>query len=393
MTSATSTTPIAFTFAVRTNVTFAVGSRHSLSSIVTSQGWREVGLVVDHGVRDVPAVRELIDEVSRSAATRLAWCEISEPTYDSLDEMRWSFEGARLDAVIGIGGGSALDAAKAMAVFVNNHAPALAYRGFDRFTAPVVPIVAVPTTAGTGSEVTPNASFIDSHERRKLGINGEAVRPAFALLDPELTLTCPRLATLSAAADSLVHATEAYVARKTTPMARMFAREGFGRVFNALPATLADGSDVDARTEVMFGAFLAGVALMHSGTGPAAAMLYPIGVHHGVPHGIGGAMFLPAVAEHNVNAGYYDYADLEGLMDGASASPSRQERARHFVEQVNAAWRAFVMPSLGDYGVRSEHLQRLVADTLQLRGALDQNPVPFDAAEIDKAFRSRIAES
>ena len=123
--------------------------------------------------------------------------------------------GKKIDVFIGIGGGSALDMAKGLSVLYTNLKKAISYRGFEKFTNPILPIIAIPTTAGTGSEITPNASFIDSIEKKKMGINGEAIRPSYAILDPELTLTCPKFPSLSAQGlMSLVHASEAFVAKK-----------------------------------------------------------------------------------------------------------------------------------------------------------------------------------
>ncbi len=268
-----------FNFFMPTKIAFGVGKCSLLPEILKANGWSKVGLVVDHGLRQQTTIKALMESLAAASVTAtVGWCEMSEPSYDYLQKFRGVFEGTGIQAVIGVGGGSALDTAKAVAVLVNNREPAIAYRGFDKMTAPVLPVIALPTTAGTGSEVTPNASFIDTAEKRKLGINGESIRPRFAILDPALTLSCPLRPSISAGVDSLVHATEAYVARKTNPMARFFAREGFRKVFSHLPRLVAAPQDMTTRTEVMHGAFLAGVALMNSGTGPAAAMSYPWGL-------------------------------------------------------------------------------------------------------------------
>lgn len=381
-----------FDFNHGTQVRFGAGRRQELCDLLARRRWTRIGLVVDHNLRDVERVRSLVAAV-RVACERvvLYWCEVSEPTYDVLDRARTAFADESLQAIVGIGGGSALDMAKAMAVLVHNRLPALKYRGFDQMTAPVLPIVAIPTTAGTGSEVTPNASFVDSAEQRKLGINGETVRPRFALLDPELTLSCPERATVSAGVDSLVHATEAYVAKKSNPLARLLAREGFGRVFNALPRVVESPADLSLRTEVMYGAFLAGLALMNSGTGPSAAMSYPLGVLHRVPHGLAGALFLPAVAQHNVRQGTYDYADLYQVIEGADFRLPREVQASRFVECLEIAWRRLKIPrELGQFGIATAQIERLVAGTLDLKGALDQNPAPFGRSEIEAILRPLV---
>ncbi|HXQ20577.1 MAG TPA: iron-containing alcohol dehydrogenase [Candidatus Acidoferrales bacterium] len=378
-----------FNFYFNTQVTFGAGCRAELPALLERNGWRRVGLVVDHNLRAVERVAKLI-AASEAVAERVVvgWCAIAEPTYDALEAARGQFADHGLQAVAGIGGGSALDMAKAMAVLVHNREPAIHYRGFDRMTEPVLPIIAVPTTAGTGSEVTPNASFIDTREQRKMGINGESVRPRYALLDPELTLSCPLRASVSTGVDSMVHATEAYVAKKTNPPARLFAREGFRRVFNALPSVADAPDNLALRSEVMYGAFLAGVALMNSGTGPAAAMSYPLGVRYGVPHGIGGGIFLPSVARHNVAHGVTDYAELYQVMDGALPELSRHRQAEQYVERLMHAWQRMGVPNdLTALGVSADGIDDFVKETLDLQGALDQNPVPFYADEIRATLR------
>lgn len=381
--------PAPFAFTTPTRVSFGAGVRHDVPGLIERHGWQKVGLVVDPGLRGVDAVDALVRATEAVAGTLVAWCEPGEPTYDSLEALRPPFADFGPAAVIGIGGGSALDTAKGMAALVHNRGPAIGYRGFDKLTAPVLPIVTVPTTAGTGSEVTPNASFVDTRERRKMGINGEAVRPAFAFLDPELTVSCPAGPTVSAAADSLVHATEAYVARRTNPMARLLAREGFQRVFEHLGRVVMTRDDLEARSEVMLGAFLAGLALMHSGTGPAAAMSYPLGVLHGVPHGIAGALFLPVVAAHNAAHGVSDYADFYVTMPAADLGRPRAWQAAAFADRIRELWTQVGLPlRLSSVGVNGEAIPALVSGTLGLQAALDQNPIPFGEPEVTAALQA-----
>ncbi|MBF0142024.1 MAG: iron-containing alcohol dehydrogenase [Magnetococcales bacterium] len=379
-----------------TRVTFGAGCRRELPAALRQSGWKKVGVVLDQGLKDQPLVLEWLELLKGSCdRLTLALCTTPEPTYLGLEAMRVHFAGAEApEVILGVGGGSALDMAKAMAVLVHNREPALHYRGFDRMTEPVLPVIALPTTAGTGSEVTPNASFIDSEARRKLGINGEAVRPKMAFLDPELTLSCPRGATLSAALDSLVHATEAVVAKKGNPWAEVLAVAGFSRVFRALPGVLANPGDIESRAQVMAGAFFSGVALMHSGTGPAAAMSYPLGVHHGVPHGIGGAIFLPHVMLHNAAAGFGGYEPLaRGVVDPHRISGGADWGLR-LGETLLECWRQWGVPgNLTELGVSGTAVERFVKDTLELGGALEQNPTPFGETEIRATLRRLRVEA
>lgn len=368
-----------FNLKIPTNVLFGLKSRDRVFDALDQNNWENIGVVIDGNLRGLPLFEEFLGEISQRKNLVIANCEISEPTYDSLENVRTDFCKPSLDCVIGIGGGSAIDMAKAMAVLVHNHKPAIAYRGFDQMDQLVLPVIAIPTTSGTGTEVTPNASFVDSAEKKKMGINGEAVRPKYAFLDPELTLTCPLRPTISAAVDSIVHATEAFVAKKSNPIAKFFAREGFQKVIFSLPQLMEDLNSTELRTEVMYGAFLSGIALMHSGTGPAAALSYPLGVHYGVPHGIGGAIFLPSVVGLNMDRGFVKYSGLlEGQRDFSFQNDS--EGSEQFLNLLNSTLkRASIYKALDN--ITLDH-DLMIRETMELKGALEQNPVEFGEDEI-----------
>lgn len=382
-----------FEFYMGTKIHYGIGTRSKLQTIVSDNKWSRIGVIIDHNLANVPIIVEVLNILNIVCEdVAVGYCTISEPTYTYLDDVRKQFANKKLQAVIGIGGGSAIDTAKAMAVLVNNKNPAIAYRGFNKMTESVLPIIAIPTTAGTGSEVTPNASFIDSQEKKKLGINGEAVRPKFAILDPELTLSCPEKPTISAGIDSMVHAVEAFVAKKSNPMARLFATEGFRHVFHNLPNVIKNPMNIQNRERVMYGAFLAGIALMNSGTGPAAALSYPLGVHFGVPHGIGGGIFLPYVVQHNIANGYYGYAPLYDTIASDTVyrkGLTEKEKSELFLQSVLTVWQELSVPNdLTKIGVMSEFLNQFIKETMDLKGALDQNPLPFYETEITSVLKT-----
>ena len=337
-------------------------------------------------------IKRLIKSLKKETYIKIIECNISEPTYEKLEEKRLNSQEIDIDVFIGIGGGSALDMAKGLSVLYSNNGPAVTYRGFDQFKEPILPIIAIPTTAGTGSEITPNASFIDSEEKRKMGINGEAIRPKYAILDPELTLSCPKAPTISAGVDSLVHASEAFAAKKSNPMAKMFAREGFKLVFENLPLLVDDLGNIELREKVMYGAFLSAIALMNSGTGPAAAMSYPLGVHYGVPHGIGGGIFLPFVVEHNINHGFYEYGDLFCLADNKKIS--KKEKSIQFLDYLKDTWSSLDVPkNLNIFGLNRTGITEFVDNTMNLKGALDQNPVSFYEKEINTVLKKLLTKN
>lgn len=373
-----------FEFNLNTKVYFGIGSRSKLIDILAENVWERIGVVIDHNVMNNAAVKDLIislEEYSKELV--IEQCTVSEPSYDYLDKIRTRFESGLFQVIIGIGGGSTIDTAKAIAVLINNKLPAIQYRGFDRMTNQVLPIIAIPTTAGTGSEVTPNASFIDLKGKRKMGINGESIRPKYAILDPEFTLTCPPNPTISVAVDSIVHAVEAFVAKKANPLACLFAREGFKLVITNLQQVVKDPLNLVCREKVMYGAFLSGVALMNSGTGPAAAMSYPLGVHYKVPHGIGGGIFLPYVIEYNIENGYYGYDGLYFVQDDWSEIMSRYEKSMAVLKEIKDVWNILSVPcDLRMVGFDESFIPQFIGETMELSGALKQNPLLFEENQI-----------
>jgi len=378
-----------FSFTFLGNINFGQGTTRYLNDILQQNQYESACIVIDHALKSVPIFIDILDSIKCNKT--IVECDISEPTYEKLEEKRINSEKDKIDVFIGIGGGSALDMAKGLAVLYSNDNPAITYRGFDKFEEPILPIIAVPTTAGTGSEITPNASFIDTKEKRKMGINGEAIRPKYAILDPELTLSCPKAPTISAGVDSLVHATEAFVAKKSNPMARMFAKEGFKLVIENLPLLVADLENIELREKVMYGAFLSAIALMNSGTGPAAAMSYPLGVNFGVPHGIGGGIFLPYVIESNIEKGYYGYGELYSNKN--SKIHSEKDKAIYYSNNLKSVWDKLDIPqNINQYGFTKDVIEKFASDTLELQNALDQNPVTFNKDNIYSTLNKLISD-
>ena len=164
-----------FNFIFKGNIYFGTGSRRKINFILKENSYKTACIIIDHALISMPIFNDLKNELQ--CDTKIIECDISEPTYVKLEEKRTEIKDNKFDVFIGIGGGSALDMAKGLSVLYSNKGSAISYRGFDQFEEPISPIIAIPTTSGTGSEITPNASFIDTNEKRKMGINGEAIRP------------------------------------------------------------------------------------------------------------------------------------------------------------------------------------------------------------------------
>lgn len=384
-----------FNFKLKTDTRFGIGICKDIANILANYSFGTLCVIADSGaLNNNDKVQSFIDTIKESVEVVTVFeNKIGEPDYDYLDSCKAELAPLKFDSLIAIGGGSTLDLAKGLAVLMTNPGKAISFRGWDLAKNPALPIIAVPTTAGTGSEVTPNAVFIARNEKRKLGINTDFVRPQLAILDPELTLSCSKYITVSSGMDALTHALESYVAKNATPVSRIFSKEAFSLIFNNLPKLLNDMDNIELRGRLLLGSYYAGTALMNSGAGPAGALSYVLGVHYNVPHGLAGAVFLPQVVKLNVQRGCNSYTALYDLIDGADLTLSETERSSRFSQIfIELCQKADVPTSLSKFGVSRDKLDFLVEESFWLKAAIEQNPIPYEKNEVRQIWESLIEE-
>lgn len=387
-----------FEFNLKTRLKFGVGSARNLANDLKELGYTKVALIIDGSIQKLPYVGEIVDNVRDvigfSNIKIWTYDKKGEPDYDLLDEGKLEFLNANgtpvVDCFVGVGGGSVIDTAKGFATLVVNHGPAITYRGFPENLNEPLPVIALPTTAGTGSEVTYNASFIDRTSKKKMGINTVHNFPRLAILDPLLVLSCPRSVMISSGMDALVHTMESYVAVGANLITRVFAKEAFALLFNNfLPAVNKAGNN-KCVANLQLGAYLAGISLFNAGSGIAGALSYPLGVHFNVPHGIAGAVFLHHVIAYNVAHGY-DYKELYERIEGADCTLSASEKNKIFAEKFLTLIDALDIPhTLYPFGVTAANAEVLINEVEGLEKAFAQNPISYSAHEAKKLLRSMV---
>ena len=375
-----------FDFRLQTNLKYGIGASKGLASFLREKGFENVLILVDEGVSErskyFNEVKQIIwDQVKEAKIYTLRGNE--EPDYDYLDEIADKVRSIRrLDVIVGIGGGSCLDITKAAAVLKTNPGSGIEYRGFDKVANPGVPTIAIPTTAGTGSEVTINAVFTDKKDMKKLGINGRFINATYAILDAEWTLSCPESASVSAGMDAMTHALESFTCRQANPLTRIFSKEAFRLLYHNLPSLIDDPDDREKRQKLLLGSYMAGSALYNSGSGIAGALSYPIGVHYKVPHGIGGAVFLASVIEYNVDHGYSGYTELLDLAEPHASIIPREGGAERFTQLIRELSDKLKVPRyLNQWGIDRNSLHKVAELMTGLQAAFDQNPVAFSAGK------------
>jgi len=378
-------------FIMKTELLVGNGIAQDLPKQLQSRSWEKIGLVVDKGLYDnndyakeiIELLENKLDEVV------LLISELPEPTYDYLDKVKTTFDGSDPDCFVGIGGGSTLDLTKGLSTMKTNEGDAVTYRGLNKVKKQTLPIVALPSTAGTGSEVTPYAVFIDTKENWKFGINSEYNYPQLGLYDPRFLDSCPQKIFASAGMDAMTHTLESFAAKDATSLSRTFSMKAFTLLFENLKKISEGDRSIETKLNLMVGSGCAGIALMNAGAGPSGALSYPLGVYFNVPHGLAGSVFLPSVIKYNVEQGYTNYSHLyDSIYQNTNDSPS--EKSILFADEIETLSDDLGIPTtLKGFGVKSEDDLRLILDnSMQLKQAFEQNPVTFGRDEIEKTLYS-----
>jgi alcohol dehydrogenase class IV len=315
---------------------------------------------------------------------------------DTLHDAHNTASHTRPDLIVGLGGGSTLDLAKLTALLSRHGGPIEQYYGENLVPGPVTPVIAVPTTAGTGSEVSPVAVVSDPRFELKIGVSSPHLIPACAVCDPALTDGCPATVTAHAGIDALAHAIEAYTAVSRdakldhTALQRVFlgknvlsdqfALAAIRRIGGSLLTAVSNGSDRSARDEMALGSLLAGFAFAAAGTSIAHALQYPVGVRTHTPHGLGVGLLLPYGMAFNRSV---RLAELAAIGDALASSPPAleepEEAASAAIDVVADLCRAVGIPAtLADIGLRLDELPAIATQAMQVRRLLDNNPRPID---------------
>lgn len=279
------------------------------------------------------------------------------------------------DCVIGLGGGSPIDSAKMIAVKANRRVADL--KAPHQENAPGLPIIAIPTTAGTGSEATRFTIITDTATDEKMLCAGLAYLPQIALVDYELTLTKPMRLTADTGIDSLVHAVEAYVSKQANPFADSMALSAMRLIWPNLPRACADPGDRAAREALMLGALQAGIAFSNSSVALVHGMSRPIGAHFHVSHGLSNAMLMPAVTEWSAPSALPRYADCARAMGIADDGESNQGAVGRLIEALHRVNSQLKVPSPQAYGIDRERwnaLLPLMAEQALASGSPGNNP-------------------
>jgi alcohol dehydrogenase class IV len=385
-------------------ILFGKGQRHALPTVAIRHGKRAL-VCTDERFAATEAFREI-----RAALTAAGLAvHVHDRTLPDVprDTVAVCVEEARAfapDLVIGIGGGSCLDMAKCSALLLSHGGKLPDYYGEFRVPGPTLPVIAVPTTAGTGSEATPVAVISDPDRTLKVGISSPHLIAAVALCDPELTMTCPPGLTAIAGADALTHAIEAFTAARRgtghelpqqhvfigkSDLTDHFALLAIKLIGRSLEKACKDGTDEEARSDVMMGALAAGCAFGTAGTAAAHAIQYPVGALTHTAHGLGVATMMPYVMNYNVSTSTAEMAEIAGALGIDSAGMDTRAAADAAIREISRLFAAIgITPTLAGLGLAADRLDWTAEQALGIERLIKNNPRTFDLAAMRRLVQA-----
>jgi len=355
-------------------------------------GARRVLLVSDPGVLAAGVSDAVVRSLSAAGVEHVLHSDLAtNPSEKHVDAAAEAYRDGGCDGLIGVGGGSSLDVAKSAATVLSGGGDIRDYEdGRTAVTGPWPPLVLVPTTAGTGSEAVSGAIITDSTRVFKMHV--VAVPAHVALCDPLLTLTLPPLPTVASGLDALAHAIGAYTSAERQPLADGMALHAVRQIAASLPAVVADGRDLAARTGMMVGSLSAGIS-MKGGGAADHAFAHAVNAVFDVLHGVGVALFLPDAMEFNLPHLPERFADIARALGVPDAGKSATELGRLGIEAVRDLVELCRIPSLADLGVGREHVPELVGKVLEDSFHLGLNPVPVGRADAERVLQRAVART
>lgn len=379
-------------FQLAPEVHYGPGSAGLAGVALRDLGVRHALVVSDQGVLDAGVADPVLGAIKDAGLTYTVFADLrTNPSERHVAAAAAMYRSLDCDGIIGVGGGSSLDVAKSAAAVIAAGGSITEFEdGAKQVTSPPPPLVQVPTTAGTGSEVVAGAIITDSARTFKMHV--VAVPAQVALCDPRLTLTLPAAPTAASGIDALAHAIGAYVSSQRQPLADAMALHAISIIHRWLPDTLRDGTDLHARDQMMTGALTAGIS-MKGGGAADHAFAHAVNAVFDVHHGVGVALFLADAMEFNLPHLPERFADIGRALGVPAEGRSQRAIGLAGVAAVRDLVASCPIPSLAEIGVRAEHLDLLVDKVLADSFHLGLNPVPITEPDARRILATAIARS
>ena len=364
-----------FSFTIPQNIKFGAGTLDLLPDLAKELGKSKGYIISGPHLNKIGMVAKCRKALKNAGMESECFTETEgNPSTDTVVKATEDFKKSKADFIVAFGGGSPLDVAKAVAVLATYGGNIVDYEGAGKVMGPVVPMIAIPTTAGTGSEVTAFSVITDHSRNYKLTVVSNYLLPAYVILDPDLIATVPANTAAACGIDAMVHALEAYISKAASPFSDIFAREALRLIGGSIRDYVADRSNPAACESMMVGSLFAGISFSHARLGNVHAMSHPVSAYFDVPHGVANAILLPTVVDFNKDAAdpekyRYIYGCISKDM-GADINFTPDMLATE-IRMLN--YELGILPTLSDIGVTSDKFEQMADDAMK-SGNIQCNP-------------------
>lgn len=384
-----------FQFNLNPDLFFGEGALSNIPEVITKNHFNRVMIICDEGIEKAKILELVLQQVRKTNVECSVFSNVeANPTTETVEAGMHLLERFKPDLLIGVGGGSPIDVAKAISMLATNGGRITDYEGIDQFSNTPLPLLAIPTTAGTGSEVTVFTVITDTSTEYKLTVGGKSLAPNWAILDPSLTLTLPPALTAATGLDALVHAIESYTSTMANVLTETLALEAIRTIASNLRQAVFNGENSSARGAMLYGSLLAGIAFNNTRLGNVHAMSHPLSAIYNVPHGVANSVLLPHVMRFNLPAAPEKFANIARAM-GEYIDPNQpiMDNAYKAVIAVERLSQDIHIPKdFAEYNIRESDLVSMAEDAMK-SGNILVNPRKTKIEDILSLYKQAIGQT
>lgn len=364
-----------FSFGLPQHIVFGTGSLAELPGLVRKLDSEHAFLISDHGLEQVGTVGQVYELLEQAGIEVEEFLDVlPNPTVEIVEAAVAAYQASGASCIVALGGGSPMDVAKAVGVIVKFGGGITEYEGADKVPGAIEPVIAIPTTAGTGSEVTPFSVITDEARNHKLSVFSSAILPAHALLDPDLITAVPAGVAAACGLDAMIHAWEAYTSRGATPFTDAMAEKALELVGEYLRRYVANRSDIEAAEGMMIASTFAGIAFGSARCGNIHAMSHPISAFFHVAHGVANSILLPTIVEFNALADHGRYERIYRCIRQDKKTPVTSFCPQMLVDEARRLTADLGIPAtLSEVGVTEDKIEAMAKDAMT-SGNIAVNP-------------------
>lgn len=379
-----------FNFSVPQDIIVGPGSISKLGETAVKLGGKRALIISGPQLNKMGLVDKCRAVLQDAGIASAAFTETEgNPSVETVDKAAGMFRESGADFIVAFGGGSPMDVAKAVGVVAKYGGSITEYEGGGKVPGPVIPQIAIPTTAGTGSEVTAFSVITDHSRNYKLTVFSYELIPAYAILDPELITTAPASVAAACGMDAFIHACESYISTASSPFTEMMSEKAMELIGGSIRAYVANRGDVEAAENMLVGSLFAGIAFSWARLGNVHAMSHPVSAYFDVPHGVANAILLPTILEYNMLADKGKYLKIFNYVSRVKSSADRflPQMLVDEIKELNAS--LGIPDGLAAVGVREDKIEAMADDAMK-SGNIQVNPRSSGKKDIMRLYREAM---